>query len=199
MTSQSREKILHIFNQNHGYSTTGAIMEQGIHNSYLTELENEGLIKKIKRGLYILTDREPESGLVDASRLIPGGVICLTSALAFYDLTTVEPLSTDIAIAHKRKIVIPEYPPIHLVYFTKNRFETGISARTVEGRIIQVYDREKTLCDAVFYRHKIGIDIVKESLQNYIRAPGKNIQRLLSLAATLRVEKSIRNYLEVLL
>jgi predicted transcriptional regulator of viral defense system len=198
MNDELRKKILYIFEQNHGYSSTGEVREQGIHNTYLIELEKEGIIKKAKRGLYVLAGKEPESGLIEAMRLVPGGVVCLTSALSFFHLTTIEPLSIYIAIEHKRKIVLPEYPPIRLIYFTDKRFKTGIFIHKIDSQEIRLYNKEKTLCDAVFYRHKIGIDIVKEALQNYTREQGKNIKKLLDLAKTLRVEKVIRQYLEVL-
>jgi predicted transcriptional regulator of viral defense system len=198
MNDELRKKILYIFEQNHGYCFTGEIRNQGIHNTYLAELEKEGTIKKAKRGLYFLTTLEPESSLIEALRRVPGGVICLTSALAFFHLTTLQPLSIDIAIEHKRKIVMPEYPRIRLLYFSKKRFEAGIVIQKIEDQEIRIYNREKTLCDVVFYRHKIGIDIVKEALQNYTREPGKNLAQLLRMAKELRVEKVIRRYLEVL-
>lgn len=198
MKEEIRKKILYIFEQNHGYSSTSEIQAQGIHNTYLTELEQEGTIRKAKRGLYVLSNHEPGSSLIEALRLVPGGVICLNSALAFYHLTTFQPLSVEIAIEHKRKIVLPEHPPIRLVYFSKERFETGISFQRIETEEIRVYEKEKTLCDVVYYRHKIGIDIVKEALRNYTSEPGKNLQKLLATADELRVGGMIRRYLEVL-
>ncbi len=198
MNDEIRKKIIYIFKQNHGYSSTGEIKQQGIHNTYLTDLENEGVIKKVKRGLYVMNDYETQSGLVEAIKLVPRGVVCLTSALSFYQLTTFEPLAFDIAIEHRRKIVLPDYPPIRLLYFTQKRFEIGRVIKTIEDQEILIYEKEKTLCDAVYYRNKIGIDIVKEVLQNYIRQPGKNIQKLLEYASELRVERIIQQYLEVL-
>ena len=53
-------------------------------------------------------------------------------------MTTVEPLSTEIAIAHKRKIILPEYPPIKIVYFSKKRFDTGIIVQKIEDREILI-------------------------------------------------------------
>jgi len=198
MKDEIRKKILYIFGQNHGYSSTSEIQDKGIHNTYLAELEQEGTIRKAKRGLYVLSNLEPGSSLIEALRIVPGGVICLNSALAFYHLSTFQPLSVELAIEHKRKIVLPEHPLIRLVYFSKERFETGISFQKIEAEEIRIYDKEKTLCDAVFYRNKIGIDIVKEALRNYTREPGRNLQKLLETADELRVGSMIRRYLEIL-
>ncbi len=198
MKDEIRKRIMLIFTENHGYVSTGEIQEQGIHNTYLAELEKEGTIRKVKRGLYVLTNHEPRSSLIEAICLVTDGVICLNSALAFYHLTTFQPLAVEIAIEHKRKIVLPSHPPIHLVYFGKKRFEIGISFQKINDGKIRIYNKEKTLCDAVYYRHKIGIDIVKEALRNYIREPIKNLPKLIETADVLRVGNMIRRYLEVL-
>jgi predicted transcriptional regulator of viral defense system len=198
MKDEIRNRIIYIFEQNNGYGSTGEIQAHGIHNAYLTELEKEGTIRKVKQGLYVLSSHTPDSSLVEALRIVPGGVVCLSSALAFHHLTTFQPLSIEIAIERKRKIVLPDFPPIRLVYFSKDRFETGVTMGKAGGKKIRVYDKEKTICDVVFYRNKIGLDIVKEALRNYLRETGRDIAKLLSTADRLREGNMIRNYLEVL-
>ena len=198
MQDNIRKRIIHLFEQNHGYSSTGDIQKQGIHNTYLAELEQEGSIRKVKQGLYVLTNHTPDSSLAEALKIVSGGVVCLASALAFHKLTTFQPLSVEIAIERKRKVVLPEYPPIRLVYFSKDRLVTGISHEKIVNDEIRVYDKEKALCDIVFYRNKIGLDIVKESLRNYLRERGRNISKLLATADKLREGTLIRSYLEVI-
>lgn len=130
--------------------------------------------------------------------IVPNGVICLASALSFYQLTTYEPLSTEITVRNKRKIVLPKNPPIHLYYFTKTRYETGISIQKIYGREIKIYDKEKTICDLVFYRNKIGKNIVHEVLSMYVKSRDKNIFKLFNYARKLRVCKQIQQYMEIL-
>ena len=50
-------------------------------------------------------------------------MLCLTSALAYYDLTTYNPWQYEIAIERTKKITLPDYPPIKLVYFSNNQPE----------------------------------------------------------------------------
>jgi predicted transcriptional regulator of viral defense system len=199
MNDETRKAILRIFGKNRGYASTGEILAQGIHHTYIAELEKDGTIRKVKRGLYALSSHTPDSSLSEALSIVSGGVVCLASALAFHELTTFQPLSTEIAIERKRKVVLPDFPPIRLVYFSKDRFTTGISTAKAGTKNIRVYDMEKTLCDVVFYRNKIGLDIVKEALRNYLRETGRNISKLLATADKLREGNLIRNYLEVMM
>lgn len=69
----------------------------------------------------------------------------------------------------------------------------------VDGYPVKVYDKEKTLCDLVYYRNKIGQDIVREAIDIYIRAKDRNIQKLMQYAGDLRVSVIVKKYLEVLI
>ena len=199
MKDEIRDKIIEIFTNNHGYSSTVSITKAGIHHRYLHILENEGTIEKVKRGLYVLTDQENESVFIDIAHIVPEGIICLASALSYYGLTTYEPLQVEIAIDNKRKIVLPDTPPIHLYYFSKTRYETGIALQKISGMKIKIYEKEKTICDLIFYRNKIGKDIMKEVLVNYTKSRDKNISKLFEYSKKLRVYKQLQQYIEVLL
>ena len=72
----------------------------------IARLLKEGAIVKVKPGLYRLANIGEmvlplpkikgsgsiiSQGIIDVCKAIPDGVICLVSALAFYDLTTFNP------------------------------------------------------------------------------------------------------------
>ncbi len=134
------------------------------------------------------------------SKIVPNGVICLLSALSYYDISSYNPWEYYIAIHrdnHKPKI--PEYPPISIFYFADKQYNTGIEEIMIKGNKIKIYDLEKTICDCIRYRNKIGVDIVKEALNEYIKKRGSNINKLLNYARDTGVHSIIKNYLEVLL
>lgn len=62
-----------------------------------------------------------------------------------------------------------------------------------------MYDKEKTICDLVYYRNRIGQDIVREALDKYISSKDRNIQKLMRYSEKLRVSAIMKKYLEVLL
>ncbi len=55
------------------------------------------------------------------------------------------------------------------------------------------------MCDAIRFRNKIGKDVEKEVLKNYLRERGRNIDKLLHFARLLRVEGQMKSYLSILL
>ena len=200
MKQEIRSKIIDVFYKNSGYARTKEIIGIGIHNIYLKELEEDGTIIKIKQGLYSLSENKSFNSLYESLITVPGGIICLGSALSYYDLTTWDPVDIHVAILHGRKIVLPEYPPIQLYHFTGNFFEIGKTFVTLStGHKIPIYDKEKTICDLIRYRNRIGIDIMKEALIEYMKLKEKNLNQLFYYAKILKISTVLNQYMEVLL
>jgi predicted transcriptional regulator of viral defense system len=194
-------KIKNIFERNNGYARTKDILEADIHSSHLYKLQEEGDISRIKRGLYRWNGDEFNSNteLIEVSNIVPNGVICLLSALSYYDLTTTNPCKYYIAIhrdEHRPKL--PDYPSISIFYFADKQFNTGIKEVNIEGSKVKIYDKEKTICDCIRLRNKVGTDVVKEAMQNYLKRMDKNISKLLEYAEVTGVKNIVKRYLEVL-
>ncbi len=58
MNKQKYLTIKKIFDENKGYAWTKEIIDKGIHTSYLYKLVENGVISRIKRGLYHWDDYE---------------------------------------------------------------------------------------------------------------------------------------------
>jgi len=200
LKSKIREKIKEVFYANHGYSSTGDISTAGIDRRYLKDLINEDTIEKIKRGLYRWKDAkfDFEEELIDVSKIIPHGVICLESALAYYKLTTYTPGEYTVAIKRNYNIKLPNYPPVKLYYFSDKYYVDGVEKIDINGNIIKIYNIEKTICDCLRYEDKISKDIIVESIKEYVKRRDKNISKLMNYATKAKVRDVIQKYIEVL-
>jgi predicted transcriptional regulator of viral defense system len=65
----------------------------GIPRTYLDRLRRAGVLDRPTRGVYVLADAEATKhhGLAEACKRVPGGVVCLLSALQFHGLSTQAP------------------------------------------------------------------------------------------------------------
>lgn len=202
MNKENYNQIKKVFMKNNGYARTQDIIEAGIHTSYLYQLLEEGVISKIKRGLYHWKDYNNSSNeeLVSVSKIVPKGVFCLHSALSYYDITTITPSQYHVAIfRNDRKPVLPDFPLINIYYFSKEQYEVGIQEINMDKHKIKIYDIEKTICDCLRYRNEIGMDVVKEALNKYVKRQDKNIDKLLRYADKIGIYNLLTKYLEVLL
>jgi len=198
MTPEIEQKILSFIRAQGGYSKAEALRAEGFHSSYLAQLVESGTLIRLKRGLYALATGDRRSELVDIQKAVPGGVFCLGTALSMHGLGTWEPPEVQLAIRRDSRIALPDFPPVKLYSFSGARFELGIMEKATEAGVVRVYDREKTICDAVRFRNSLGLDIAIEALREYLKGRGRDIPRLLEYAKLLRMEGSIRGYLEAL-
>lgn len=128
------------------------------------------------------------------------GVICLLSAATFHELTTSWPIVLDVAIPRKSRVPkSPDWPKMHYYLFSETRYNTGITTIIEGGNQFLIYDREKTVCDILFYRNKLGFEVAIEVLKNYVSRSDRDINKLMRYAEQLRCSKLLRNYLEVML
>jgi len=197
--AEKQKSLIKIFKQHNGYANYKDILKAGFNYRYINETLDSGVITKVKNGIYKLEGTfVSNQGLIEISRAIPEGVICLTSALDYYDLTTFIPSTVSIAIYFKSWRPKIDYPPVDFYYFSKKLFELGIKEERIEKYKIRIYDIEKTVCDCFRYRNKIGIDTAKEALSEYLKRKDRNLEKLLSYAEICRVKSIIETWLQAM-
>jgi predicted transcriptional regulator of viral defense system len=183
-----------------GVLRVGDLVPMGYPKSYLSELEKRGKAIKQARGVYMHTDADipPHYGLALACQKIPGGVVCLLSALSFHEIGTQNPHEVWMAIDRKDKKPKVDYPPIRIVRFSGPALEEGIE--TTEGPFsFRVYSAAKTVADCFKYRNKFGLDVAIEALREGWRMRRFKIAELDHYARICRVEKLITPYLDAIL
>ena len=162
----------------------------------LRRAAEEGTLLRLRNGVYVETSALANN-MVDVERIVPGGVLCLYSAFAHYGLSTQVPSSFCIAIEAKRKLRLPDYPIIDLYYWKKENLGFGITQKVLSGYVVRITDLERTVCDAVKYRNKIGLDLCAEIIRSYLARNNRNLSRLMDYARRLRVANVLNNYLEI--
>jgi predicted transcriptional regulator of viral defense system len=189
-----------IFQEYGGVAQMRTLMEAGVTYYSLRNLMEKGIVTKIKQGVYRLEDsKTPVDELVEVARLVPNGVYCLFSACAHYGLTSFVSGQHHLAIPKKSKVKLPTYPPIQLYYWTDVSYKLGITTVEINGNKINIYDVEKTVCDMIKFRNKVGIDTMKEVLHHYLHRKDRKITQLNNYARQMNIASVLSNYLEVLL
>ncbi|MBR4916408.1 MAG: hypothetical protein IKZ45_04935 [Fibrobacter sp.] len=177
------------------FITAGMVCEQGRAKYYATlQQVRQGDLVRVKRGVYA-KEIDLADVMIDVEAIVPGGILCMYSAWAYYALTTQVPPQYDIAIKRGRKVVVPEYPPITLHNLSDSSLNLGVTTATISGFSVKIFDVEKCVCDAVKFRNKIGIDVCTEIIKEYLKRRDRNIAKLMTYARTLCVAKILGMYL----
>lgn len=107
------------------------------------------------------------------------------------------PQAFHIAVKRNKRISVPAFPQVEVHYYTDKVLKVGVSQMTMDGYIFNVYDVERSVCDVVKFRNKVGLDVCSEVISNYLDRPERNISRLMDYARILRVSSILEKYLEV--
>lgn len=156
----------------------------------------EGALVRLRNGLYANPDTLTGSA-VDIEAIISGGILCLYSAWSNYNLTTQVPDAFYVAVGRSRKIKLPKFPDIKLVFQSNDLLEIGKTEIEEQGIKMWITDIERSVCDAVKYRNKIGIDVMIEIIDNYLHRTDRNLSRLTDYAKKLRVYATLHQILQV--
>jgi uncharacterized protein involved in tellurium resistance len=73
-----------------------------------------------------------------------------------------------------------------------------ITLKSPHGNPIRVTDLERTICDIVRSRNQMDMQIVYEALRCYVKRTDRDVDLLYNYAGRFRVQKIIRQYIEVL-
>ena len=137
--------------------------------------------------------------LVQVSLLVPKAVICLISALYFYELTTQIPHSIYIALPQNTPRPRLKYPPLEVFWVGNPLHSVGVDIHVLDGVQVKIYNREKTIADCFKFRNRVGENVALEALKDYVRQPKLDVHKLLEYAKINRVEKLMLPYLKSLL
>lgn len=195
------ESAITIFRNNDGIMRTGDILKAGIHPATLYSLREKGILEQVSRGLYRLVDEPvPENpDILFVSWKMADGVICLISALSYYELTLQIPHEVYVAIPREARKPKFDYPPIKVFRFMGSSYSEGIETVYINKLPVKIYNMEKTIADTFKFRNKIGLDTATEALRAYMERKDKDLDKLMHFADVCRVSKVIRPYIEALL
>jgi len=176
-------------------------IQYNIPRQYLLRLERRGELQKVGRGLYIASHAHltEHHSLVEASKRVPRGIVCLLSALRFHGPTTQDPFEVWIAIDSKAWLPKVDNPRLRVVRFSGEALTAGIDDHVVERVRVRIYGPAKTVADCFKYRNKIGLDVALEALRDCWRQRRATMDELWKYAKVCRVANVMRPYLEAII
>lgn len=193
------ELIDKLITDNGGMIRTSQVTEAGITKPVFYQYVKENNLEQIAHGVYATSD-----SWTDAMYLLhlrcKQAVFSHETALFLHDLTDREPTEYEITVK-------TGYNPSKLkndgikVYTVKKEFHQKgiIMMQTSFGNSVPVYSMERTICDIIRNRNNTEMQTLQTALKQYSKRKDKNLRLVMQYAKDFRVEKILRQYLEVLL
>jgi predicted transcriptional regulator of viral defense system len=194
--------VIHIlrkeFYRRGGILKTAELNELGLSSRQIKRLLDEGVITRIKRGFYELTDYVSREEVIIA-RLFPQAVIFLESALLHYGYTDRIPLAWQIAVDRYSKTTQYniDYPLIEPYYLEPKFIDIGVDIIQVDGVKVRIYDRDRTICDVLRYEKKLEKEVFNNAIGRYVKDTIKNIRKLFEYAEIFNIKNKVQTYVGV--
>ena len=190
------EKIIEMARNGNGMVTATSVSKAGLQRRALTECVLAGTLSKGARGVYFLPDQFEDEFAI-WQHTYPQGIFSGNTALYLlkkteripYVLCMTFPKGYNASAAKRNglkcKIVVAE------------RYDLGMQeVVSPYGNMVRCYNIERTLCDIVGGN---DIQTTNQAFKEYAQCKERDVALLMSYAKILHVDKSVRNYMEILL
>lgn len=192
------EIIKNEFIKNGGVLKTFELNQLRLTSRQIKKLLEDGKISKIKYGFYELSDYFIQDEVIIA-RLFPNAVLFLESALLHYGYSDRVPSSWQIAVdkhSEKSKYKI-DYPSIEPFYIESKFMSIGLEHYLVDGIKINIFDRERTICNVLKYENKLDKEVFNKAIKNYLQDNNKNLKQLIKYSNLLKINGKVNTYIGV--
>ncbi len=192
-------KLKTVAEENGGIIITSKAAEIGVSRATLSSLVTNNKIQRIANGQYIL-ENDLQDELFSLGLRSEKIIFSHETALFLHGVSDRTPFEHTITAPSD---CVPSYAikeQCKIYYVKPELFTLGkITMKTAFGNDVSSYDLERTICDIVRSRNKVGTETFLSALKLYADRPDKNLNRLYDYAKQLRVSGVLRKYLEVLL
>jgi predicted transcriptional regulator of viral defense system len=172
--------------------TTQMLKDSGANFSNINQLIEDDKIVRIKRGYYLHKDalEYPHRACFATFR---AALYTLESAAFIYGYLSHEPAKIFIAASKQesRKKYKSKVLPVKMMVRDEKYFHVGYTQKKVEGFLINITDRERTVLDCIRHSKRMDTRIYGKIIAGYIKDEQRNVKRLVSYAMTLRLLKRV--------
>lgn len=193
------EKIRKLLESQHGILRTSDLAKLNIPRTYLAILERNGEIERVSRGIYRAIPLIEDEMFTFQLRY-KVSIYSHETALYLHELTDRTPLFYSISVPVGYHSASLNESGHKIFYVDRNLFDLGcVLMKSPHGNEIRTTNLERTICDILRSRNQMEIIVVNEAMKKYVVHKDRNFHQLYNYAKQFRVQKIVRDYVEILL
>lgn len=200
MTENRTERLKVLFQQHGPIIRSSLLKTAKFCSKDVTSLVHSGQLIKVRTGYYALPETfQAMSDLEVVASIIPCGVISLLSAARYHGLLKSIPSSIEIAIPSKNRVpILPKHPTVSVSKSNSEIYMLGVQNKESPYCKINVYNKERTICDLFRQRQKVGGGLALNALKAYMLDDTKDVELLYEYADRLQIKSILLPYVEAL-
>lgn len=192
-------EIEKISQRNGGIIDIKSAEEIGISRAMLSKLCKNNAIQRVAYGQYVLPN-EISDDLLSISLRSKSIIFSHETALFLHGISDRTPFEHTITVPSDKRPPNTVKETCKVYYIKPSLFHMGeTTLKTQYGNRVKGYDLERTICDCVRSRNRIGSETFLYALKQYAKRPDKNLNKLNQYSKSMDISDTLRHYLEVLL
>ena len=192
------KKILKIMKNNNELITPAQLEEKGISRVYLSNMEKEGIIERIERGIYVTKDFKYDEYYLFQLKY-PKAIFSYNTALYFYEMTERTPIKMDVTVYR-------EYNPhrfkdlVNVYKVSKELYNLGVTERkSPQGMKVKTYNLERTVCDIIKDNDSLDIETRNKAIKKCIKSKEFSASTMFEYAKKMNIYDKVKNYMEAII
>ena len=191
-------KILKIMKKNNEIITPAQLEAKGISRVYLSRMEEEGIIERIDRGIYVTKDFKYDEYYLFQLKY-PKAIFSYNTALYFYEMTERTPIKMDVTVYR-------EYNPhrfkdlVNVYKVSKELYNLGVTERkSPQGMKVKTYNLERTVCDIIKDKDSLDIETRNKAIKKCIKSKEFSASTMFEYAKKMNIYDKVKNYMEAII
>ena len=191
------DRVACIADNTNNYILTKDLLQEGITNRQIANLQKEGCLEKIINGLFWYTgngqEKPSDYKAVEIGKVNPHAVICAETSCYLQGLIDIEPNVFTVATrrSDRQGMNMPFATRRH--YFSDSYFDDNIIIVDTAYGSYRMYDLERSVCDCIRFREEIQPVIYEKIILNHKKMQEEAmVKRMLAYAKAMKFEKKLR-------
>ncbi len=182
--------IKQIMKVNNGMLTTRMIEPLNISRLYLSTMQNNNIIEKISRGIYIFPSTFEDS-YFSFQQKYRKAIFSHMNALYFYGMTEEFPYNYTVTVPQSYHVDTVNEKS-NVFYVSNDIYELGVvEVETPNGNKVRAYDKERCICDIIRSKGRMDSEQVKKTIKWYIQSHDKNIAKLSQYSKKMGINEKV--------
>ena len=87
------------------------------------------------------------------------------------------------------------YPIVNPFYLEPNYLAVGVESIKVDDISVQIYDRDRTICDVLRFESKLEEEVFATAIKRYMKDPNKNVRNLFEYSEVFNIKNKVQTYI----
>lgn len=182
--------IKQIMDTNNGMISTRMIEPLNISRQYLSIMENNNIIQKVSRGIY-LSPSAFEDSYFSFQQKYKKAIFSHMNALYFYGMTEEFPYNYTVTVP-QRYHVDTVNEKCNVFYVSDDIYEMGVVVvETPSGNKVRAYNIERCICDIIRSKGRMDYEQVKKVIRQYVYSQDKDMAKLSEYSKKMGISEKV--------